>query len=116
MALPGPIDNPACAGSNKLLRDGVTLVTSLDDILEEVGPLRTLAGPAEPGDADADLRSASLTGREKQLYLLLDDQPRTVDDLVRVTGLPPSAVSATLLSLELRRLGRRLPAGYVRAL
>ena len=46
---------------------------------------------------------------------VLDDAPRTIDDLVRVGGVPPSAVSATLLSLELRRLVRKMPAGYVRA-
>ena len=56
------------------------------------------------------------TRARKQLYALLDDQARTVDDLVRVSALPPSAVAATLLSLELRRLARKTPGGYVRAL
>ena len=50
------------------------------------------------------------------MYLLLDDTPRTIDDLVRIGDVPPSAVSATLLSLELRRLVRKQPSGYVRAI
>jgi len=120
LVVPGPIDNPACAGSNQLIRDGATLVASLDHVIEEITPLATLAG-ASGGNVDAqgiseNPRASSLSGREKQVYQLIDDQPRTVDDLVRVSSLPPSAVSATLLSLELRRLARKQPGGFVRAL
>ncbi len=115
LVIPGPIDNPECAGSNQLIRDGATLVASLDHILEEVEPLLTLANGMNGGGPIENPRATALSGREKQIYLLLDDAPRTIDELVRVGGVPPSAVSATLLSLELRRLVRKMPAGYVRA-
>lgn len=117
LVVPGPIDNPECAGSNQLIRDGATLVASLDHILEEIEPLLTLAkgGSSAPTPAEHP-RAATLSGREKQMYLLLDDTPRTIDDLVRIGDVPPSAVSATLLSLELRRLVRKQPSGYVRAI
>lgn len=115
LALPGNVDNPDSMGANRLIRDGAVLVTSLEDLLEEVGPLATLA-KATPGEPEKDLRAQSLTGRERQLYQLLDDQPRPIDDLVRIGQLPVSQVSATLLSLELRRLARKTPGGYVRAL
>jgi DNA processing protein len=115
LVIPGPIDNPECAGSNQLIRDGATLVASIDHILEEVEPLMTMAMGMTGGVAVENPRAAALSGREKQIYQLLDDAPRTVDDLVRVGGVPPSAVSATLLSLELRRLVRKMPGGYVRA-
>jgi DNA processing protein len=115
LVVPGPIDNPECAGSNQLIRDGATLVASLDHVLEEIEPLLTLA-QAGTGQTPAESpRAATLSGREKQIYQLLDDAPRTVDDLVRVGNVPPSAASATLLSLELRRLVRKTPGGYVRA-
>lgn len=114
LVVPGPIDNAACIGSNKLIRDGATLIASLDDVLEEVSPLMTLAGGAGEQPAESP-RAAALSGREKQVYQLLDDTPRNVDDIVRVADVPPSAVSATLLSLELRRLARKMPGGYVRA-
>lgn len=115
LVIPGPIDNPECAGSNQLIRDGATLVASVDHILEEVEPLMTLANGMVGGGPRENPRATALSGREKQIYLLLDDSPRTVDDLVRVGNVPPSAVSATVLSLELRRLVRKTPAGYVRA-
>jgi DNA processing protein len=118
LVLPGPIDNPECSGSNRLIRDGATLVTGVDDIIDEIEPLATLARgePKVEGAApEESMRASSLSGREKQIYLLLDDSPHTIDDLVRVGGFPPSAVSATLLSLELRRLVRKTPGGFVRA-
>ena len=117
LVVPGNIDNPECTGSNQLIRDGATLVASVEHILQEVEPLLTLAGGAIALDGAKPLgpRASALTGREKQVYLMLADAPRTIADLVRVGEVPHSAVSATLLSLELRRLVRRLPEGYVRA-
>ena len=112
LVVPGPIDTPDSVGSNRLIRDGATLVTRFEDILEEVPPLRTLAGL---GEGDGPIANSNLSGREKQVYQLLDHQGRSVDDLVRVTTVPSSAVSATLLSLELKRLVRKTAAGFVRA-
>ena len=60
-------------------------------------------------------RAATLSGREKDLYRLVEDQPKGVDDLVRVSGIPASAVSVVMLSLELRRLVKKAPGGWVRA-
>ena len=122
LVVPGAVDNPESVGANKLIRDGATLVASLDDIINEIEPLTTLAQGVTgvsgnvSSTSQASPRSESLSGREKQLYLLLDDAPRTVDDLVRATQIPASAVSATLLSLELRRLARKGPAGFVKAI
>ncbi len=114
LVVPGPIDRPEHVGSNKLIRDGAVLVTSLDDILAEVGPLATLAGAGNP-TTEQPAAAASLSSRERQLWQLLDDEPRGVDDLMRTTQIPPSALSATLLSLELKRLAKKAPGGYVRA-
>jgi DNA processing protein len=126
LCVPGPVDNPESQGANKLIRDGATLVATVDEVLEEVEPLMTLAtgmrkaasdaGTTSAAQARADSpRAAALSGREKQVYTLLNDQPRNVDDLVRTGALPPSVISATLLSLELKKLARRQTTGYVRA-
>ncbi len=116
LVIPGPIDRPEHIGANALLRDGATLITSLDDILEEVPPLATLAGGGvdDPGPEEHP-RLAQLNERERSIYRLLDDTPRSVDDLLRALNLPASSISATLLSLELRRLARKQPGGYVAA-
>jgi len=116
LVLPGPVDRPEHVGSNQLLRDGATLVTSLEDIYEEVPPLATLAaGGSDAPASEESPRLDLMTDRERNLYKLLSDDPRSVDDLQRVAALPASQVSATLISLELRRLARRSASGYVRA-
>ena len=80
LALPGPIDRPEHEGSNKLLRDGATLITCLDDIFEEVEPFR-IVSQADQRSATRRTPEASLNDRERQIYQLMDDTPRTVDDI-----------------------------------
>jgi DNA processing protein len=40
---------------------------------------------------------------------LPDTQERTIDEVIRGTGLPASAVSVALLSLEMKRIVKQLP-------
>ena len=115
LVIPGPIDRPEHVGAHGLIRDGATLVTSIEDVLEEIPPLKTLAA-GEQVNGKRGGPAPALNDRERQVYTLLSDDPRSVDDLIAVSRLPASAVSATLIALEIRRLARRSPAGYVRAL
>src|SRR5205807_9834731 len=45
-AVPGRVDNRLSAGPHRLIREGATLVTKLEDVLEGLGPLP--AGADEP--------------------------------------------------------------------
>lgn len=116
LALPGPVDKAEHEGSNKLLRDGATLVRNLEDIVEEVGPLAGLAQAAGEHAFSEPTVGKALSGREKECYGLLSDEPKSIDDLVAIGGLPASAVQASLISLELKRLVKRAPGGYRKAL
>ncbi|MCX8039616.1 MAG: DNA-processing protein DprA [Planctomycetota bacterium] len=113
-AVPGPIDRPEHVGANRLIRDGAVLVTGVEDIVQELAPLATLARLSPPPAVEEGAQH-SLSSRERSLWQLLGDEPLAIDDLVQRTGWPASAVSATLLSLELKRLARRVPGGYRRA-
>ena len=113
MVVPGPIDRPEHVGANRLIRDGAILITSLEDVLTEVEPLATLAGAAPIREEPRAVQA--LTERERALYRLLSDEVRGVDDLVASSGIQASSVSATLLSLEMRRLARKAAGGYVKA-
>lgn len=103
------VDSLPSRGCHRLIRDGARLVETVDDILEELGPLVREVRPAPdeiPVRLPAELMLSDL---ERSLLSQLDDQPRAVDALITSTGLTASQVLATLSVLEVRRLVRRLP-------
>ena len=113
LVLPGQVDRPESKGSNQLLRDGATCITCLDDIIQEIPPLQTVHDSSSPEEQAAHPRIKALNKRERDIYTLLSSQPRSIDDLVAVSNLPVSAISTLLMSLELRRLAKKTPGGYV---
>ena len=115
-AVPGPVDSLASRGCHRLIRDGARLVETVDDILEELGPLarEVRAAPDEP--AVRHPAELALSDQERSLLGQLESQPSGVDELIVRTGLTASQVLATLSVLELKRLVRRLPGHqFVRA-
>ena len=108
-AVPGPVDSLASRGCHRLIRDGARLVETVDDILEELGPLsrQVHARPDEPPVRHPS--ELALCDQERALLGHLDDHPLGVDELVSRTRLTASQVMATLSVLELKRLVRRLP-------
>jgi DNA processing protein len=106
LVLPGAPWDPGAAGCNQLIRDGATLVRSLTDILEELGATvssdGTSANPAWPG-LDPPARAV--------LTALIDGQLLSPGRLAAATDLPPAALDAALLDLELAGLASRTTAG-----
>ena len=108
-AVPGPVDSLPSRGCHRLIRDGARLVETVDDILEELGPLVREVRPSPDATPVRHPAELTLTDLERSLLGHLDDQPRAVDELIAGTGLAASQVLATLSILEVRRLVRRLP-------
>jgi len=116
-AVPGSIDSPTSRGCHTLIRDGAVLVENARDVVEGLGPLSEpielpqpdqTGGEAEPTSI-GDPRVLSLNAREKNIYDLLGASPLHIDQVVAETGLAPSIVSSTLLTLEIRGLIQHLP-------
>jgi DNA processing protein len=106
-AVPGRIDQNSSAGCHQLIRDGATLLTSVDDILSELsylGGLRPAAVSEKPADIAAG-RPANLTPDETRVMeCFRGGGIFSPDALSGQTGLPASSLSATLMMLELKRL------------
>jgi DNA processing protein len=114
-AVPGPVDCRLSKGCHGLIRDGAKLVGSVDDILEELGPLfepvklesgREVASPAE----------LELDGLERTIFDCISlggAAGIAIDTVVDGSGLAASQVLATIAVLEMRRLVRRLPGSRV---
>jgi DNA processing protein len=108
-AVPGPADSLSSRGCHRLIRDGARLVETVDDIIEQLGPLshEIRADSGEPPVRHpAEL---ALSDLERSLLGHLDDRPAGVDELIVQTGMTPGQVLATLSVLEVKRLARRLP-------
>ncbi len=111
-AVPGQIGSAVSAGTNQLLKDGARLVTSVDDVLEELGGVRSPAAPAHgeiapaaaPPQAAPAADPPDLAPDEKSVLRELGADPVHVDDVSARSGLAPSLVLAALLGLELRGL------------
>jgi len=113
-AVPGPVDCRMSRGCHRLIRDGARLVESVDDVLDELGPLfetaTTRAGrevrvPAELQLDDVERRVLDAVDAE----LAAGGAAADIDEVVAASGLAASQVLATLGVLEMRRILRRLP-------
>ena len=115
-AVPGRIDSPQSKGCHDLIKKGAKLCEAAEDVLGEFEYLfpaaNRPAGPAETGS----LPALTLSENEQRVYDLLGKEELPMDDVIRRSGLPASAVSVTLLTLEMKKLIRQLPGKlFVRA-
>lgn len=106
-AVPGRVDSRMSRGCHRLISDGAKLVESIDDVLEELGPL---ANPARI-DPETSIRHPAemkLSDQETNVLRAIGTEKTEFDAVVVVTGLPPARVLATISVLEVRRLVRRV--------
>jgi len=108
-AVPGRIDSPRSKGCHELIKNGAKLCESAEDILSEFEYLFPATNRAPGVNETGVLPALSLSDNEQKVFDLLEDGELGVDDVIRRSGLPASAVSVTLLSLEMKRLVRQLP-------
>jgi DNA processing protein len=117
MALPGRADNPQSAGPHKLIRDGATLVTRLEHVLEALGPLDAalpelplFAAPDEPAPPPAPSPEFRVGLSDVQLKVLnvLSVDPMDTDTVCDATALDVAVVLRELTMLTLKGRVRRV--------
>lgn len=100
-AVPGPIYAAESRGPNNLIKIGAKLVTEAQDILEDLN-LPVLEISAENRTLLAD------SPAEAKLLSVIQHEPLTIDELIKLSGLPPAETNSTLTFLEMKGKIRNL--------
>lgn len=106
LAIPGSILNPQARGCHFLLQQGAKLVTSVQDIMEE---LRLDSKQVEQTNA-----SLSLATDNQNLVKCIGFEITSVDQILTRSGLGIEEVVSSLATLELQGIIKAVPGGYMR--
>ncbi len=96
MAVPGPINNPLCEGTNSLIKMGAHPVTCVEDVLRQLG-LKD----------NKRLRQLDLLAQTPEELLVITELQKSaldIDQLAILTSLSPSICATTLSTLEIEGL------------
>jgi DNA processing protein len=112
-AVPGHPLDPRAEGTNRLLKEGATIATEPDDVIEALAPMlgrepgSRVRGAEEPAVAEIPSRPVAdgpprIAPQDRaRLLAALGPAPVDVDELVRATGLPVRALQIALIELAL---------------
>ena len=143
-AVPGNIHKPQSRGTHLLIKDGAMLMECVDDVLSYLGnsfdafdedaqtlpepreiinilgasePPPPVASPPKPRkEREPEGPPTNLAPNELRVWLLLEPDPRHMDDLAEAAALEPGPTNAALVMLELKGFARRLPGNlFVKA-
>ncbi|BBF92855.1 DNA-processing protein DprA [Blastochloris tepida] len=141
-AVPGSPIDPRAGGSNRLLKQGATLVTEAADVIDALRPILeqprvglshtpsqlplSLAPSASspgfsPGSSPRSLREPDPVpvtpddSLRDRISALLGPAPVSIDELIRLSAAPAAAVQVVLLELDLAGRLTRLGNGLVAA-
>lgn len=109
-AIPGPIHHPKARGCHHLIREGATLVETVDDILAHLGALTAASQMTMPMSG----RSPVLNGKDRLVFDQIDYVTTSIDVIILRSGLTASEVSSILLSLALQGWVQPVAGGVVR--
>ena len=117
-AVPGSPLDPRAKGTNRLIREGATLIETAEDVIAVLRPMlgHGFREPDESGGSPPTDRAALEAEADRIRNMIeeaLGPSPVEVDDLIRLCGAPTAAVLTVLMELELagrltRHLGNRV--------
>lgn len=116
---PGPINHPNYRGSHKLIRDGARLVSSIEDILEDLNinqeSIRRLADKNRNGKLKFKNEINEITD-ENQLLIFKTiqeaGQPLNIDKIIELTKLEPQTANQAIAVLTIRGIIKEIEKGY----
>lgn len=97
MAVPGNIFSPQCKGTNKLIKEGALVFSSIDDIINtlNIKKIKKQKNKSEEENSGKD----KLVHR---VYKVLTNNPIHIDDIVRITDVDIKQLYKVLFEMQLR--------------
>ena len=111
-ALPGSIQNPTAQGSNGLIKSGAKLVSSPEDIFEEIGALTECAISHQPSLFEQEVITEQLPFPE--VFATVGSEATPVDIIAERCQMPVHEIMMQLLELELQGFITAVPGGYIK--
>lgn len=106
---PGPINHPNYRGSHKLIRDGARLVTSIEDILEDLG-IDIRVNPRQSASINKKITD------ENQLLIFKTIQefgrPLNVDKIIELAKMEPQTANQAIAILIIQGIIKETEKGY----
>lgn len=108
-AVPGPVTSPMSVGAHRLIREGAVLVTSPDDVLQELTARWPHLSLVSAGT------QLAVSESEQRLLAAMGDGPVSAEDVAQVSGMKAPEVQALLSVLELKAIVHQITGGlYIR--
>lgn len=115
--LPGPTNHPNYKGSHKLIRDGARLITSIEDILEDLKNQFSIFN-FQFSNKNSILNSQIQNISDKNQLLILkalktSSKSLDIDEIIKITKLEPHIASQTIAFLTIAGIIKETERGYV---
>lgn len=106
-AIPGSIFQKNSLGTNKLIKDGAKMVTSIDDILEELN-LTKLKETKEIKEKE------KLTSEEKRVLEIVEKEPIYIDKICEIAKMPVSQALSIISMLEIQGMVKNISGKFIK--
>ena len=100
-AVPGNIYSPVSVGPNRLIKQGAKPIASAEEILEALDLVKIT-------NYIENKKIIPPTGEEAAIIVHLSQEPRHVDELIRLTGITAPSLSGTLTLMEMKGLVKNI--------
>lgn len=106
-AIPGSVFSKNSLGTNYLIKNGAKMVTSVDDILEELNLTKLKIGKKES-------KKENLTPEEKLVFNAIEKEPADTDKICETLKMPASRVLSIVSVLEIQGIIKNIGGKFTK--